>query len=139
VGGWTSDGVSGFIRFWDSEKGPARLLCCIFFSDAQQTLGILNSIDLNIVNSYYSQSLQTLPADLNVKGISEYTTRLLEVIELQTEGDGELYAQQLAELFTQMEARSPRYAQLVMESAVEMVLFHLRNGEVFRTLPYSPH
>ncbi|KAF8170253.1 armadillo-type protein [Mycena galopus ATCC 62051] len=94
----------------------------------QKTLRILNSIDPNIVTSYYSQSLQTLPPDLNLKGISEYTTRLLEVIELQTEGDGELYAGQLAELFTQMEARSPRYAQLVVESAVEMVLFHLRNA-----------
>ncbi|KAJ6593663.1 ARM repeat-containing protein [Mycena capillaripes] len=93
-----------------------------------KTLGILNSIDSNIVNSYYSQSLQTLPTDLNLKGISEYTTRLLEVAELQTEGDGELYARHLGELFTQMEARSPRYAQLVVESAVGMVLLHLRNA-----------
>lgn len=93
-----------------------------------QTLGILNRIDLNIVNAYYSQSLQTLPSDLNLTGISEYTTRLLEVVEIQTEGDGELYARQLGGLFTQMEARSPRYAQLVVETAVEMVLLHLRNG-----------
>ncbi|KAJ7668431.1 armadillo-type protein [Mycena polygramma] len=94
----------------------------------QKTLRILNSIDPNIVNSYYSQSLQTLPIDLNLKAISEYTTRLLEVLELQTEGDGELYARQLSDLFTQMESRSPRYAQLVVESAVEMVLVHLRNA-----------
>ncbi|KAF7375959.1 Adaptin-N domain-containing protein [Mycena sanguinolenta] len=94
----------------------------------QKTLRILNSADPNIVNSYYSQSLKTLPADLNIKGLGEYTTRLLEVLELQTEGDGELYARELAELFTQMEARSPRYAQLVVESAVEMVLLFLRNA-----------
>ncbi|KAJ7350295.1 armadillo-type protein [Mycena albidolilacea] len=110
--------VGRVMEFLDSSDSGIR----------KKTLGILNSIDLNIVNSYYSQSLQTLPVDLNLKGISEYTTRLLEVIELQTEGDGELYAQQLTELFTQMEARSPRYAQLVMESAVEMVLIHLRNA-----------
>ncbi|KAJ7251814.1 ARM repeat-containing protein [Mycena haematopus] len=94
----------------------------------RKTLRILNSIDPNIVNSYYSQSLQTLPADLNLKGISEYTTRLLEVLELQTEGDGELYGRQLAGLFNRMEAHSPRYAQLIVESAVEMVLFLLRSA-----------
>ncbi|KAJ6497850.1 armadillo-type protein [Mycena sanguinolenta] len=96
----------------------------------QKTLKILNSADPSIVNSYYSQSLQTLPADLNIKGLSEYTTRLLEVLELQTEGDGELYGRELAELFTQMEARSPRYAQLVVESAVEIVLLFLRNAQM---------
>ncbi|KAF7362087.1 Adaptin-N domain-containing protein [Mycena venus] len=110
--------VGRVMEFLDSSDTVIRL----------KTLGILNSIDPNIVNSYYSQSLQTLPPDLNLKGISEYTTRLLEVVQLQTEGDGELYAQQLAELFTQMEARSPRYAQLVVESAVEMVLLHLRSA-----------
>ncbi|KAJ7124951.1 armadillo-type protein [Mycena epipterygia] len=94
----------------------------------QKTLGILNRIDLNIASAYYSQSLQTLPSDLNLTGISEYTTRLLEVVEIQTEGDGELYARQLGDLFAQMEARSPRYAQLVVETAVEMVLLHLRNA-----------
>ncbi|KAK7057425.1 adaptin-N domain-containing protein [Favolaschia claudopus] len=95
-----------------------------------KTLRILSSIDPNIVSSYYSQSLQTLPADLNLKGISEYTTRLLEVIALQIDEDGELYARQLTELFGQMEARSPRYAQMVIESAVEMVLSHLRNASI---------
>ncbi|KAJ7502817.1 armadillo-type protein [Mycena galericulata] len=94
----------------------------------RKTLQILNRIDLNIVHSYFSQSLHTLPNDLNSSGISKYTTRLLEVVEIQTEGDGELYARQLGDLFAQMEARSPRYAQLVVESAVEMVLLHLRNA-----------
>ncbi|KAJ7928581.1 armadillo-type protein [Mycena leptocephala] len=110
--------VGRVVEFLDSSDKVIR----------QKTLGILNSIDPNIVNSYYSQSLKTLPPDLNLKGISEYTARLLEVIELHTEGDGELYARQLGELFTQMEARSPRYAQLVVEDAVEAVLLHLRNA-----------
>ncbi|KAJ6558526.1 armadillo-type protein, partial [Mycena vulgaris] len=96
----------------------------------RKTLEILNSIDVNIVNSYYSQSLQTLPNDLNLNGISEYTIRLLEVVEVQTDGDGELYARQLIDLFAQMEARSPRYAQLVVENAVEMVLLHMRNAAI---------
>ncbi|KAJ7755738.1 armadillo-type protein [Mycena maculata] len=94
----------------------------------RKTLGILNRIDGNIVQSYYAQSLRTLPDDLNLSGISEYTTRLLEVVEVETEGDGELYARQLGDLFAQMEARSPRYAQIVVETAVEMVLLHLRNA-----------
>jgi AP-4 complex subunit epsilon-1 len=61
--------------------------------------------------------------------MSEYTTRLLEVVEIQTNGDGEFYARQLTNLFTRMEARSPRYAQMVVEHAVEMVLLHVRNGK----------
>ena len=55
------------------------------------------------------------------------------------EEDGELYARQLAELFTQMEARSPRYAELVVESAVETVLLHLRNGDTCQLLHHLPH
>ncbi|KAJ7497085.1 armadillo-type protein [Mycena latifolia] len=94
----------------------------------RKTLGILNNIDLNIANSYYSQSLQTLPSDLNLTGISEYTSRLLEVVEIQTDGDGELYARQLVDLFAQTEARSPRYAQLVLENAVETVLLRIRHA-----------
>ncbi|KAJ7647590.1 armadillo-type protein [Roridomyces roridus] len=94
----------------------------------QKTLKILNRIDLNIVPSYYSQALRTLPDDLGIGGVSKYVCRLLEVVEIQTEGDGELYAHQLNDLFAQMEARSPRYAQHVLESAVEMVLLHLRNA-----------
>lgn len=90
------------------------------------------------MQSYYSQSLRTLPDDLNLNGISKYTTRLLEVVEIQTEGDGELYARQLGDLFAQMEARSPRYAQLVVENAVEMVLLHLRSGKTsFVHMPFS--
>ena len=91
----------------------------------------MNSIDPNIINSYYAQSLKTIPADLNLSGISEYITRLLEVVETQAEGDGELYARHLGDLFTQIEARSSRYAQLVVENAVEMVLLYLRNGMAF--------
>ncbi|KAJ7209609.1 armadillo-type protein [Mycena pura] len=94
----------------------------------RKTLGILNSIDPNIINSYYAQSLKTIPADLNLSGIGEYITRLLEVVETQAEGDGELYARHLGDVFTQIEARSSRYAQLVVENAVEMVLLYLRNA-----------
>ncbi|KAJ6602168.1 armadillo-type protein [Mycena sp. CBHHK59/15] len=94
----------------------------------KKTLRTLNRIDFNIVDSYLSQSLQSLPTDLSLKGISEYTARLLEVIEIQADGDGETYARQLGNLFAQMEARSPRYAELVLENAVETVLHHLRNA-----------
>ncbi|KAJ7874720.1 armadillo-type protein [Mycena olivaceomarginata] len=110
--------VGRVMEFLDSSDSGIR----------KKTLGILNSIDLNI-------SLQTLPADLNLKGISEYTTRLLEVIELQTEGDGELYAQQLTELFTQMEARSPRYCAATPISfqigCVTTLVMSLANRELF--------
>ncbi|KAJ7039210.1 armadillo-type protein [Mycena alexandri] len=123
----TDPEVPAVLEQWEVGK-VMELLDSSDITIRQKTLAILNSIDPNIVNSYYSQSLQSLPADLNLNGIVEYTTRLLEVIELQAEGDGELYAQQLGDLFAQMEARSPRYAQLVLENAVEKVLLFLRNA-----------
>ncbi|KAJ7690631.1 armadillo-type protein [Mycena rosella] len=123
----TNPEIPAVLEEWE----VGRVMELLDSSDAvvrRKTLGILNSIDLNIVNSYYSRSLQTLPSDLNLNGISEYTTRLLEVVEIQTDGDGELYARQLVDLFAQMEGRSPRYAKLVVENAVEMVLLHMRNA-----------
>ncbi|KAJ7128916.1 armadillo-type protein [Mycena crocata] len=124
-------GTSGDIPAVLEEWEVGRVMELLDSSDKtirQKTLGILNRIDLNIVNAYYSQSLQTLPDDLNLNGISEYITRLLEVIEIQADEDGELYAGQLRELFAGLETRSPRYAQLVVENAVEMVLLHLRHA-----------
>ncbi|KAJ7782899.1 armadillo-type protein [Mycena metata] len=123
----TNPEIPAVLEQWEVGK-VMELLDSSDITIRQKTLAILNSIDPSIVNSYYSQSLQSLPADLNLNGIGEYTTRLLEVVELQTEGDGELYARQLGDLFAQMEARSPRYAQLVLENAVEKVLLFLRNA-----------
>ncbi|KAJ7072535.1 armadillo-type protein [Mycena amicta] len=94
----------------------------------RKTLHILSNVDPNVINSYYLQSLRTLPVDLHLNGFSEYATRLLEVVETQTQDDGELYARHVVDLFAQIEARSPRYAECVMESVVELVLVHLRNA-----------
>nr|GAT57748.1 predicted protein [Mycena chlorophos] len=94
----------------------------------RKTLHILGKIDAGIINSYYLQSLQTIPVDLNLNALGEYTTRLLEVIETQTQEDGELYARHTIDLFTQIEARSPRYAECVMESVVELLLVQSRTA-----------
>ncbi|KAF7321430.1 Adaptin-N domain-containing protein [Mycena kentingensis (nom. inval.)] len=94
----------------------------------RKTLHIFGTIDANIIQSYYLQSLQTLPIDLNANALCEYTTRLLEIIETQTDGEGELYGRHIVDLFAQIEARSPRYADIVMENIVEMLLLRARDA-----------
>ncbi|KAF7315262.1 Adaptin-N domain-containing protein [Mycena indigotica] len=88
----------------------------------RKTLQILSDIEPGIVNSYYSQSLESIPVNLGLDGLCEYTIRLLEVVESQTQNDGELYARHVIDLFAQVEARSKRYADCIMENVVERVL-----------------
>lgn len=72
-----------------------------------------------------------MPSGLSVGALSEYTSRLLEVVELKSEGDGELYAQLIKELFLQIRIQS------VLESAVETILVYVRLGECGMTLYYD--
>ena len=54
--------------------------------------------------------------------------RLLEVIERQSENDGESYAQQLKELFAAVYQEAVPERQPVLEIAVERVLIHIKEG-----------
>lgn len=63
-----------------------------------------------------------MPSGLSARALGEYTSRLLEVLETQSEGDGELYAKLIIELFAQISVHS------VVESAVETILPYIRLG-----------
>jgi AP-4 complex subunit epsilon-1 len=93
-----------------------------------QTLRILQRVDPNIVESYYSQSLKAIPPGLSLKDRNEYVTRLLEAIEIMSGQDGEVYAKQLKNLFKVVEDDTLQASPPVLESAVELVLKDTRHS-----------
>lgn len=105
-----------------------------------QTLQILNKIDANIIESYYTQSLETIPLTLSIKAKDEYATRLLEVVQVQSGEDGESYARQAKTLIGLVENSSSsqtlrgKHPISVLEGAVEMILMYLRTCE---SRPYA--
>lgn len=123
-----SPGVPAVLEAWEVE----RVLHLLESTDPliwRTTLKLLSRIDSNIVASYYSQALQNIPSTLSVVGKNNYTVRMLELLEIKSGEDGELYAQELTNLLVQLESVPPADAS-VLESAVERVLVCLRNARI---------
>lgn len=99
----------------------------ILVLNTHKTLKLLNRIDSNIVASYYSQALQTIPSTLSVIGKNAHAVWMLELLETKSGEDGELYAQELINLLVLLESVPPAGAPVV-EPAVERVLLCLHNG-----------
>lgn len=93
-----------------------------------KTIDILYRVDPGIVSAYFAQAIQGIPSILTLKEKNEYIIRLLEVIERQSENDGESYAQQLKELFAAVYQEAVPERQPVLEVAVEKVLIHIKEG-----------
>ncbi|THV06757.1 ARM repeat-containing protein [Dendrothele bispora CBS 962.96] len=112
--------VGQVMRFLDSSESLVR----------KMTVRILNRVDGNIVDSYYSQSLQTLPQDLNPSAKTEYGCRLLEVLEIRTAEDGENYAKNVHDLLKHMDDAASHESNqpVILEDLVEMVLRHIRQA-----------
>ncbi|KAF7979870.1 hypothetical protein HWV62_40641 [Athelia sp. TMB] len=85
----------------------------------KRTIDILYRVDPGIVSAYFAQAIQGIPSILTLKEKNEYIIRLLEVIERQSENDGESYAQQLKELFAAVYQEAVPERQPVLEVAVE--------------------
>ena len=66
---------------------------------------------------------------MSVKDKNEYAIRLLEVLEIQCGGDGELYARQLRDLLGAIDQEPTPERQPVLENIVEIVLLYIKNGE----------
>lgn len=91
-----------------------------------QTVKILNNVDPNIVSTYYSNALQNLPNVLPVDAKPEHARRLLEVLEIQAETDGEHYARDVLALLGQNDPDGH-----IFEDAIDMVLTYIRQCEAF--------
>ncbi|KAF8638039.1 hypothetical protein AX16_010671 [Volvariella volvacea WC 439] len=94
-----------------------------------KTLHILYRVDTSIVESYYQQSIHSLPpgttTDITEK--NEQSVRLIEIAIVLFSSDGEAFALRIHELLRAIDADP---AGQVIESAVELVLSFLRNSDV---------
>jgi len=94
-----------------------------------QTLRILSSIDTAIVDAYFQQSLQQA-----VNAVSHHTddrtSRLLEVVEVISGDNGELYASSVKSFLISISGESSSQGtQMVLEYVVEQVLTRIREGK----------
>ncbi|ESK91045.1 ap-4 complex subunit epsilon-1 [Moniliophthora roreri MCA 2997] len=94
----------------------------------KMTVKLLNQIDSNIIASYYSRSLQQIPANLPPSHRAEYTCRLLEILELESGGEGEHYAREIEQLFQRVYSVNTEDKEVVLDSAVEKVLICIRQA-----------
>lgn len=84
----------------------------------------MNKIDPHILASYYEQSIGNLPLDVSVADKVEYTCRLLEVLVVQSDGNGELFASGVQELLSVLDSE-------ILERPIEMVLQRNRQGKSY--------
>ncbi|KAF5385880.1 hypothetical protein D9615_002371 [Tricholomella constricta] len=123
--GGTSPDTPAVLDAWEVEQ----VMQLLDSSDAlirRTTLRVLNRVDLGIVVAYYSQAIEHIPSGLSINDVNAYALRLIEIVEIQSGEDGELYAHELKELLVRLEKASPD--RLVLETVVEMVLNHFRNA-----------
>ena len=79
---------------------------------------------------YYSQCIQTFPLDLSIlEDIAQSSTRILEIIDIQSSEDGECYAQKSKVLFGLVDDGALDAMRPVSETVVETVLNHIRGCE----------
>jgi hypothetical protein len=88
----------------------------------------LSRIDPAIISSYYTQALNAIPSITSVINKNDHAARILELVEIKSREDGELYAQEVINLLVQLENIPLAGDSPVVEPVVEGVLLCLRNG-----------
>jgi AP-4 complex subunit epsilon-1 len=97
-------------------------------SDCSQTLCVLSSVDLSIVQQYYTQRLRGL--DRSSESYEDEVLALLEVVKILAAEDAEFYARSVRDVLSPAEAvPSGQRSSQVLERAVENVLSSFRDGE----------
>ncbi|KAH7926514.1 ARM repeat-containing protein [Leucogyrophana mollusca] len=96
------------------------------------TLKVLRGVDPSIIGSYYSQMLQNIPPAMSARDKNEYVSRLLEIGEMQSEDDCEVYATHLKDLFATVEGESQGRPEdmPVLENSIERILVCIRELEI---------
>lgn len=90
-------------------------------------------MDQSILSAYYNRAISaTTHVALPLRELNERTRRLLEIVEVLSRDDGELYAVQVKGLLAHVE---PHIAgKGVLDSAIEGVLTQIRLSEEFPQL-----
>lgn len=91
----------------------------------RMTLQILNQVDSNIIASYKSRALETIPHNLHIKDCSECAVRILEASMIQAAQDGDLYARDVRDVLVHLDDTSGSDLP-VLETVVENVILRIR-------------
>ncbi|KAJ8076998.1 hypothetical protein PM082_001421 [Marasmius tenuissimus] len=110
--------VEHVVRLLDSKDPLVR----------KMTVRVLNQVDDNVVESYYSRSLQQIPSDLSIDHKAEYVCRLLEILEIEAQGDGERYAREVQDILQHVYTVTSENKEAVLEPAVQSVLSFIRTA-----------
>ncbi|KAG7090900.1 hypothetical protein E1B28_009979 [Marasmius oreades] len=86
------------------------------------TVRILNKVDDSIVGSYYTRTLQRMPPGLSLAQKTEYVCRLLEILEIESQGDGEQYAREVQGILQ----LTTEDKEALLDTVVETVLSRIR-------------
>lgn len=92
-----------------------------------QTLRILLKVDVHIVETYYTQSLQIDRTLATAEELFDSSVRLMEMIDVLYGKDGESYAHGLLNIISALTPQ-PLDGQTVLQNIVEDVLIVLREG-----------
>lgn len=80
--------------------------------------------------------LQADPSSLGLRDSEETSRRIIEVIEVLCEEDGELYTHHLKDMVRSMEGDAPLYKRPILQEVMEGALVHMRNGESYHFCVY---
>ncbi|KAI0636737.1 ARM repeat-containing protein [Trametes polyzona] len=94
----------------------------------KQTLRTLWRVDQGIVESYYARALQGQLPVASDHDSDELVPRLLEIIDIMTEEDGESYAHQLKNVLKAGEGDGPLSRRPVLQDAMEELLVRMHTG-----------
>lgn len=142
---WEVEHVMQFLHSADSAirrkvSAPSLSTCRLFtqfVSTMVQTLSILSNVDPNLLGAYFSQISETLSETAQDEGM--VTIRLLEIVEVVSGWDGELYARSVRDVFLKASGRpDSQTGRRVLEQAVERVLSRIRDGEQAKHIFNSP-
>ncbi|KAJ3565906.1 hypothetical protein NP233_g7346 [Leucocoprinus birnbaumii] len=123
----TSEAIPAVLEAWEVEL-IMQLLDSNDDLIRKKTLHLLNLVDEDILNAYYSRAVSvTTSIALPLKDLNMRVKRLLEILDVTVGVDGELYAGQIKNLLGQIEPHATGNG--ILDSAIEGILLHVRSAD----------
>ena len=94
-----------------------------------QVLRVLDRIDRSIVQGFYAKLLQADTSSRLPKDCDENSIRILEVIDVLSEDNGEVYAHNLKDAIRSLEGDAALDKRPLFQEIIEGALMRLRNGK----------
>lgn len=125
----TDSDVPVVLEEWEMER-VMKLLDSDDRCIRQKTLRILQRIETAIVEGYYSRILQGDLQLSHMHNTDETCKRLLEIIEVISSGDSELYVQHVKNILQAVEGDTAMELRHVLQDTVEELLVYIRDADI---------